>query len=272
MKLFLRSIFLVLLAATVFGLTPEAGAFGSSAVQIEPASPAGNAANFAVSQPTEIPPVATLSASQKTLDITGFLGPRYLNPETGRFWTRDVFEGTATDPLTLHKYLYASDDPIGHIDPAGLMTLAELSQVSGEIGNRSKQDAAKARTGVKNAQRVLCSASYGTGKALHHILPVFAGPKRTGGVQENLSELGDSVWHTDLHTLIRRTLQFAGLPAPEIGKVDYVDLLKDPKKRQIFIAAMRYSYTQWDKKCSPPAPSLLADFNELVAKENWNSL
>ena len=36
-----------------------------------------------------------------------FLRARYLNTSTGRFHTMDTFEGVATDPVTLHKYLYA---------------------------------------------------------------------------------------------------------------------------------------------------------------------
>ena len=44
----------------------------------------------------------------------------YLNPNTGRFWTRDSYEGIFSDPESLHKYLYAQDNPVDHIDPSGL--------------------------------------------------------------------------------------------------------------------------------------------------------
>src|SRR5438876_3967644 len=30
---------------------------------------------------------------------------RYLNVSTGRFWSMDTFEGTSSDPTSLHKYL-----------------------------------------------------------------------------------------------------------------------------------------------------------------------
>ena len=43
----------------------------------------------------------------------------YLNPNTGRFWTMDSFEGSNEDPLSLHKYLYAHNDPIMMVDPSG---------------------------------------------------------------------------------------------------------------------------------------------------------
>jgi RHS repeat-associated protein len=48
-----------------------------------------------------------------------YLRARYMNPATGRFWTRDSFEGNSEDPLSLHKYLYAEDDPADHVDPSG---------------------------------------------------------------------------------------------------------------------------------------------------------
>ena len=44
---------------------------------------------------------------------------RYLNPNTGRFWTMDGDYWNNEDPLSLHKYLYAQDDPVDGIDPSG---------------------------------------------------------------------------------------------------------------------------------------------------------
>src|SRR5690606_7755204 len=35
-----------------------------------------------------------------------YLQSRYYNPETGRFLTRDVFEGVNDEPLTINKYIY----------------------------------------------------------------------------------------------------------------------------------------------------------------------
>jgi RHS repeat-associated protein len=201
-----------------------------------------------------------------------FLRARYLNADSGRFWTSDSFEGFRTDPLSLHKYLYAAADPINTIDPSGHMSTAEIGVVSAEVGNRSKEDAVKARQSFRMAKRVLCTSSYGVGKATHHILPVFAGPKRRGGSEDNLSTIFSSQWHIDLHTLIGRALVLAGLPYPNIPGKDYAEILQDPKKRLLFIQAMRLAYRVWDKKCSPPAPSLLNDFNDLVRRERWENL
>jgi RHS repeat-associated protein len=47
---------------------------------------------------------------------------RYLNQNTGRFWTMDTddtSEGDNEDPLSLHKYLYCQADPVNGIDPSG---------------------------------------------------------------------------------------------------------------------------------------------------------
>jgi len=44
---------------------------------------------------------------------------RYLNPNTGRFWTMDTYEGFKQVPASLHKYLYCQADPINRTDPSG---------------------------------------------------------------------------------------------------------------------------------------------------------
>ncbi len=48
-----------------------------------------------------------------------YLRARYYRPELGRFWTRDSYEGNNQDPLSLHKYIYCSENPVGNIDPTG---------------------------------------------------------------------------------------------------------------------------------------------------------
>jgi RHS repeat-associated protein len=53
-----------------------------------------------------------------------YLRARYFNPVTGRFLSRDPEEGEPTDPITLHRYLYAASNPISNLDPSGRATLA----------------------------------------------------------------------------------------------------------------------------------------------------
>ena len=50
-----------------------------------------------------------------------YLRARYFNPATGTFNRLDPFAGNMRDPQSLHKYLYVHGDPIGGIDPLGLM-------------------------------------------------------------------------------------------------------------------------------------------------------
>jgi|GEM_PF-2818018 len=58
-----------------------------------------------------------------------YLRLRLFNPQTGRFWTRDTFEGVLSEPRTLHKYLYAENDPVNLIDPTGNFSFIELLSV-----------------------------------------------------------------------------------------------------------------------------------------------
>lgn len=69
-----------------------------------------------------------------------YLRARYLQPETGRFWSRDTYEGRLNEPLTLHKYLYANANPVMFTDPSGLATSgsAEIGVVSNTTGQLSK--------------------------------------------------------------------------------------------------------------------------------------
>src|SRR5439155_7946852 len=55
-----------------------------------------------------------------------YLRARYLNPGIGRFQSADSFQGNQSDPISLHRYLYADADPVNGIDPSGNMTVTEV--------------------------------------------------------------------------------------------------------------------------------------------------
>ncbi|HXM51466.1 MAG TPA: PKD domain-containing protein [Pyrinomonadaceae bacterium] len=78
------------------------------------------------------------------------LRARYMNPESGRFLSVDTFEGSSSDPLSLHKYLYVSANPINGIDPTGNTTLAELNQTFADFAPLFNQSQLQA-LGVKAA-------------------------------------------------------------------------------------------------------------------------
>ena len=49
-----------------------------------------------------------------------YLRARYYDQSNGRFISQDPFSGNNEDPISLHRYLYADDDPTDRIDPTGL--------------------------------------------------------------------------------------------------------------------------------------------------------
>jgi RHS repeat-associated protein len=57
-----------------------------------------------------------------------YLRARLMNPLTGRFWSMDSYQGTGSDPQSLHKYVYAGSEPVNGIDPSGKATLGEVMQ------------------------------------------------------------------------------------------------------------------------------------------------
>ena len=48
-----------------------------------------------------------------------YLRARWYNPVTGRFLSRDPVSGSPRTPASLHKYNYASSDPVNRTDPGG---------------------------------------------------------------------------------------------------------------------------------------------------------
>ncbi|HEY0764376.1 MAG TPA: PKD domain-containing protein [Pyrinomonadaceae bacterium] len=63
-----------------------------------------------------------------------YLRARYMDPSGGRFWSMDLMEGAPDSPVSLHKYLYANDNPVDWSDPSGLYTLSEATTTSAEYG------------------------------------------------------------------------------------------------------------------------------------------
>ncbi len=72
---------------------------------------------------------------------------RHLNPNPGRFRTMDAYEGNNEDPLSLHKYLYAQDNPVNRIDPSGNVDFS-IGSLQVSIGIQSYLGATLASYGV----------------------------------------------------------------------------------------------------------------------------
>ena len=85
------------------------------------------------------------------------LRARYYNPVAGRFLSRDPQPGRIVIPRTLHKYLYASGDPVDRIDPSGQADLVEDEEADSVQSAESKK-------GLQNiAKRVRCILETATG-------------------------------------------------------------------------------------------------------------
>ncbi|WP_245555099.1 RHS repeat-associated core domain-containing protein [Hahella ganghwensis] len=56
-----------------------------------------------------------------------YLRARYYDQGVGRFTQMDTWMGVNSDPITLHKYLYANADPVAYTDPTGNFGLFEAS-------------------------------------------------------------------------------------------------------------------------------------------------
>ena len=59
-----------------------------------------------------------------------YLRARYYDQSNGRFISQDSFDGVDEDPVTLHRYLYVSDNPVSHSDPGGNADMVELCVAS----------------------------------------------------------------------------------------------------------------------------------------------
>jgi RHS repeat-associated protein len=49
-------------------------------------------------------------------------GTRYYNPQLGRWAQQDPKLGNLSEPDTLNRYLYVTDDPVNGVDPGGAIT------------------------------------------------------------------------------------------------------------------------------------------------------
>ena len=84
--------------------------------------------------------LATTGATENAYRYTGeqfdedlgqyYLRARYNDPNTGRFWSMDRFEGGKAEPLSLHKYIYGHTNPISNVDPTGFSIFSAIASVT----------------------------------------------------------------------------------------------------------------------------------------------
>jgi RHS repeat-associated protein len=108
-----------------------------------------------------------------------YLRNRYCSPDLGRFWTMDSFEGSQSDPLSLHKYLYAHDNPVNGIDPSGheftLVGTLTTAGIGATIGGLSSAVADYAHGRAITISSVAQGAAFGAVLGpLAEAYPIFA--------------------------------------------------------------------------------------------------
>lgn len=61
---------------------------------------------------------------------------RYLNTNTGRFWTTDIVAADELAPMTINRYLFAQGNPTGQVDPSGAFPLIDRIVAGQKIHSR----------------------------------------------------------------------------------------------------------------------------------------
>ena len=132
---------------------------------------------------------------------------RYLNTTTGRFWSMDTNEGDDQSPISLHKYLYASGNPVNRMDPSGHQDIIE--EVGAEaVDSVLEEQSAIEEQGVKQAFNkkiadVYFVARFSPTSLVHAYLFVnvtAVGAGYTYNVQPDLDE-DTSYWTTLIDTV-----------------------------------------------------------------------
>jgi len=60
-----------------------------------------------------------------------------MDPSTGTFTSMDTYGGSLSDPMSLHKYMFANSNPVMNRDPSGHATMTEQLLVCALIGELS---------------------------------------------------------------------------------------------------------------------------------------
>jgi hypothetical protein len=181
---------------------------------------------------------------------TGTAQARWMNPQTGRFQTMDSYEGNPTDPPSLHKYLYAHNNPINGVDPSGqFFTISSvLVGASGAIGARGGYEGARA------------PAYAGALAAARRLAMVLGFAYATTQTQQDNSRFGRLLYHYN----VLDEYQFTGLPARQ-WLTDRGDLPFDQALSITFQSGQRlFVYGVWIKSPDEiqPLPPLRPGVNQ----------
>jgi RHS repeat-associated protein len=112
---------------------------------------------------------------------------RYLNTDSGRFWSMDSYGGNAQDPASLHKYLYAHGNPVNGTDPSGRWNLSEVMITTTVVGTLGGM-AGAAIGGIDSSlgggsfwEGAATGAKWGAGLSVMSLVPGLGPVILTGG-------------------------------------------------------------------------------------------
>ena len=141
-----------------------------------------------------------------------YLQARYLHSSTARFFVADEDPGIQFEPASLHKYLYANNDPINRRDPSGQFTLTDALvtvQIIGTIWSigeatyKAGQFLSKARRGEQITHADILRLAAATALALAPL----AGAKGTLRLSAAVEELAIITGRSQRFFLVKEVLK-----------------------------------------------------------------
>ncbi len=134
-----------------------------------------------------------------------YLRARYYDQGLGRFLSQDPMMGNSDDPVSLHRYLYAANNPVNAVDPSGEYTVAQAVVVSAITGGIMGGISGGVHAYVKNqsilrgvAQGAAFGATFGAvAGAVAALWPVTIPYMVYGGTVLNLANSGLQFYRGD---------------------------------------------------------------------------
>jgi RHS repeat-associated protein len=90
-----------------------------------------------------------------------YLRTRLLNVATGRFLTRESYEGDQSDPSSLHKYVYCANNPANRIDPGGNIPIVSNFFYGNKVHEAIYEDFKLSALGVRREANLAVSTIIG---------------------------------------------------------------------------------------------------------------
>ncbi len=166
-----------------------------------------------------------------------YLRARYLDSGVGRFISADSWPGTQCDPLSLHDYIYAHDNPTTYVDPSGHFIglaggFANIGFSHFQAAYLRSRDANRAYQTYNRIVGTLCKSVDKISDRFHghHARPKYLG----GPVNQDLADVSETV-HRQLHSMLSIITRLNGHKVKRLdefnslspsGQADVLEILK----------------------------------------------